>query len=106
MSDDGSVIIAGNSQRLYLSTNSGANWSEVRPAGDADKNWRTSAMSDDGSVIIAGNSLRLYLFCSKYLCSNCGVYYRLYNRYGNHAYGKYNYQRFNYFEYQLSRRLS
>ena len=37
MSDDGSVIIAGNSLRLYLSTNSGTSWAEVQPAGDANK---------------------------------------------------------------------
>ena len=63
MSSDGSVISAGvYNGRLYLSTNSGTNWSEVQPAGDADKSWRTSAMSSDGSKIIAVvNNSRLYL---------------------------------------------
>ena len=37
-------------------------WSETQPAGDADKNWYTSAMSDDGSKIVAGAyGRRLYL---------------------------------------------
>ena len=40
-------------------------WAEVKPAGAADKNWRTSSMSDDGSVILDGiystTNGRLYL---------------------------------------------
>lgn len=37
-------------------------WAEVQPAGDVNKNWRTSSMSSDGSKIIAGvNGGRLYL---------------------------------------------
>lgn len=52
---DGKVCIAGYSAgRLYLSTNYGVNWTEIRPAGNADKNWSCSAIDSDGSNIIVG----------------------------------------------------
>ena len=66
MSEDGKTILAGvYSGRLYLSTNTGSTWSEVQPAGDANRNWYTSSMSADGKTILAGvystSNGRLYL---------------------------------------------
>lgn len=62
ISGDGKVCIAGYSAgRLYLSTNYGVNWTEIRPAGNADKNWYCAAIDSDGSNIIVGvKSGRLY----------------------------------------------
>ena len=40
--------------RLYTSSDSGANWTERQPAGDVDKNWDSVASDADGSNLIAG----------------------------------------------------
>lgn len=54
---DGSVLLAGiYLGRLYMSTDSGATWTEPRPAGDFDKYWRSIAVDDDGSAQIACES--------------------------------------------------
>jgi len=47
-------FVGANSGRLYLSTDGGKTWSEVRPAGDSNLNWMTSGMSSDGKTILAG----------------------------------------------------
>lgn len=62
MSSDGKHIIAAkinpyevpNQGRLFLSSNSGIDWSETRPAGDNDLNWYTTAMNSDGTHLLAG----------------------------------------------------
>ena len=69
---DGSVLVATiNPGRLYVSTDSGATWTERQPAGASDKYWKTVTVSDDGSKILAavgGSSAgRIYL------SSNSGV---------------------------------
>ena len=55
---DGTVIVAGiNNGRLYLSTNSGASWTEQRPgSSDADYVWGQLAVNSDGTKIIAAAS--------------------------------------------------
>jgi hypothetical protein len=48
-------LIAGVSNgRLYTSSDSGANWTERKPAGDANKYWYSVASDDDGSNLIVG----------------------------------------------------
>lgn len=56
MDSDGSVIVlAAYGKRLWITTNSGGLWSELRPSGvDADYNWFTCCCDSDGSVIYAG----------------------------------------------------
>ena len=39
----------------YNWINPAASWTETRPAGDADRSWRTLSMSADGAKIIAGD---------------------------------------------------
>lgn len=53
MSSDGSVIAIESQKRLYLSTDTGATWSEVQPGGDNDLGWKSVDMSDNGSAIFA-----------------------------------------------------
>ncbi len=76
-SADGTKLVVGNryksgtvgSGRLYISSNSGAIWTEVQPAGNTDRNWTSLASSSDGSVLLVGNQttgtyptiVRLYL---------------------------------------------
>ena len=49
------------SGRLWTSADSGANWTERRPAGDSDKDWTSVASDSDGSHLIAGAEAgRLY----------------------------------------------
>jgi len=62
-STDGSVMLAGGSPgRLWLSTDSGATWAEVQPAGAIDQSWTCCAVDADGSVLLAGvNGGRLWL---------------------------------------------
>lgn len=56
-SADGTKILAASSgARLWLSTDSGANWTEQRPGGDNDLNWRKVTMDSDGSVLLATES--------------------------------------------------
>jgi len=43
-----------NGGRLYTSHDDGDTWTERRPAGDVDYQWRTIAMDTDGSHILAG----------------------------------------------------
>lgn len=48
--------------RLYISSNTGTSWTEVTPAGAADKDWTAVASDSDGSVLLAAEALgRLYL---------------------------------------------
>jgi hypothetical protein len=52
---DGSVMLVGTyGNRIYKSINTGANWSEVQPAGAVDKQWRCCSVNTDGSVMLAG----------------------------------------------------
>ncbi len=62
MSSDGTRIIIGSSEKLFISSNSGSSWTEVRPAGDQALDWSTTSMSADGMKIIAGVYVgRLYI---------------------------------------------
>jgi photosystem II stability/assembly factor-like uncharacterized protein len=47
------IIGAIYSGRIYISTNSGVSYSEIRPKGDANGNWVVVTCSEDGSVILA-----------------------------------------------------
>ena len=62
MCDDGSVIIAAvgydntypaEAGRVYLSTDGGTTWTEIRPDGNADKVWKGVSVSRDGNVLFA-----------------------------------------------------
>jgi hypothetical protein len=68
MNGDGTVILAAaHGKRLWLSTDTGSNWSEIRPEGDADKNWRCTGLNNAGTISFAGiNSGRLYYIASQY----------------------------------------
>jgi len=58
MSSDGSIQAAiEDGTAIYLSTNSGANWSSVGPAGD----WKKIEVSYDGSYQIACTSTQIYI---------------------------------------------
>ena len=60
MSSDGSAILAGvYNGRLYLSTNSGTSWSEVQPAGAANKYWQT--ISTRRVTYCGVNTTKVYL---------------------------------------------
>jgi hypothetical protein len=48
------MLAGADGGRLYRSTDTGANWSEVQPAGDANKAWFGCSVDDDGSVMLAG----------------------------------------------------
>ncbi len=59
--NDGSVLIAAcysgasaDDGQIWLSINSGANWTKMTPAGAVKRNWKSVACNSDGSVIIAG----------------------------------------------------
>ena len=61
---DGShLILAVNSERVYLSDDSGASWNETQPTGvDESKNWAAVASDADGSNLIVGElSGRMYV---------------------------------------------
>ncbi len=49
----GKTVIAC-SNRLYVSTNGGDNWTEVKPSGDAARDWYFVDCSDDGNFLMAG----------------------------------------------------
>jgi photosystem II stability/assembly factor-like uncharacterized protein len=63
VSADGTKVLVGCSNgRLHLSTDSGVNYTELRPNGnDANYNWWTGAISDDGQRIAVGNNIAIYL---------------------------------------------
>jgi photosystem II stability/assembly factor-like uncharacterized protein len=53
-SSDGTIALAGEwNYRLYKSTNTGANWTEVQPAGNANKLWQTVSVSGNGLTMLA-----------------------------------------------------
>lgn len=54
---DGTHIMAGTDKRLYVSSNSGATWTETRPVGDTEQYWIAVGTSTDGSRLIAGVDL-------------------------------------------------
>ncbi len=70
INSDGTRMIVGslhtlpNSGRLMHSADSGATWSEARPAGDIDKAWTALAMSGSGQYIIAA-ALDDYVYVSE-----------------------------------------
>jgi len=47
----------GSDYNAYLSTDSGANWTKLTPAGVPDVNLQSSAISADGSAILLGSDL-------------------------------------------------
>jgi len=56
ISSDGTVMIAPQYQnRIWMSVNSGASWSEIRPYYNSGYSWHDICCSDDGSVIYAGS---------------------------------------------------
>jgi hypothetical protein len=68
MSQDGQKMMLAESPgsnsngRIFLSTDHGTTFSEVRPAGDADLNWQMGTISKDGNTLLAGvEGGRLYL---------------------------------------------
>ena len=74
MSSDGSVIVAniyGQLGRIYLSTNLGGDWTEVRPVGNVDIKWKYPTISADGSTIIVYGSTGYYT--RLYRSTNLGV---------------------------------
>jgi len=65
ISDDGSVMVAGNYPgRLYLSTDNGANWSEIQPLGNNDSYWNGAAVASDNQTIIVGQDDTSHLYKS------------------------------------------
>jgi hypothetical protein len=57
ISGDGTKLIAAAySGRIYTSTNSGANWTEIYPPGGtaANQYWQSAAISADGTYMITG----------------------------------------------------
>jgi photosystem II stability/assembly factor-like uncharacterized protein len=56
LSEDGTVIYAGEAGRLWKSTNYGVSWTELQPDGAADKNWTALACDADGTVVMASDS--------------------------------------------------
>lgn len=63
MSEDGSTIVAiTQNTAVYLSTDSGNNWSEVKPRGlTTATQWQTTAVSSDGQVIAVGGQNGMYI---------------------------------------------
>jgi prepilin-type N-terminal cleavage/methylation domain-containing protein len=63
---DFNTILAGEwNGRLWLSNDTGQNWTEVRPAGDVNRIWSlTNVISDDGSKMLAASR-----------ANNAGIYY-------------------------------
>jgi photosystem II stability/assembly factor-like uncharacterized protein len=55
-------MIAGiTTERLWMSIDGGANWTEPRPAGDVNLSYQSVSMNSDGSVIIVcASSGRIY----------------------------------------------
>ena len=69
ISGDGQKILIGSRStlpstgRLYLSSNGGASFSEVQPAGNIDLAWVAAAMDSTGQHIIVG-ALEDYVYTS------------------------------------------
>jgi len=55
ISGDGNVLMAGNAERVFISTNFGSNWTETRPEGDVDMKWAVGDLNYDGSMIFLAN---------------------------------------------------
>jgi len=54
MSDNGTYILLGEGGgRLWYSSNGGTSFTEQKPAGDANKDWRDYIVSDDGQILFA-----------------------------------------------------
>lgn len=53
--NDGTHLMVGTNERLYVSDDSGINWDEERPAGNNDRYWTALASNLDGSILIAGS---------------------------------------------------
>lgn len=51
---DASLLAIVHTTRAYKSTDRGASWSEMRPAGDVDMYWMRIACSSSGAVILLG----------------------------------------------------
>nr|HPO05927.1 hypothetical protein [Candidatus Gracilibacteria bacterium] len=58
-SDNGQIVLVGNTNNLYLSKDNGNTWKEIQPEVGADF-YRSSSMSSDGTKILVGTN-RLYL---------------------------------------------
>lgn len=62
VSGNGAVMVVGfYSGRLYMSTDYGVNWSEIRPKGDADGSWYAAAIDYDGSHIFVVDNTTYYI---------------------------------------------
>ncbi len=58
---DGSFLVASvYNGRLYTSSDSGANWTERRPAGDVNRYWFVDVDADGSNIIAASENGRLY----------------------------------------------
>lgn len=61
ISGDGSkILLVRQGGRVKLSIDGGSNWSEPRPYGDANKQWRVAKMSQDGTVLLVSGE-RVFL---------------------------------------------
>ena len=66
-SDDGTHILEGstgnpNGYGLWISTDSGATWNEVRPTGESvPKSWYAVASNADGTKLLASDGTHLYV---------------------------------------------
>jgi hypothetical protein len=71
MDGEGKILFAADygGKRLWLSRDSGATWTEPRPAGNIDQDWQVGAVSNDGNRLAAlqgNNSGRLYAYSNAY----------------------------------------
>jgi len=71
VSSDGTTILAGSTSdfgggvgKLYISTDSGANFTETQPAGAVSLNWSAGAMTPNASILYAGTHSGAGLFKS------------------------------------------
>ena len=61
MSQDGQkLLVTSATLRAWFSYNQGANWTELRPDGDADKTWRGVGMSSRGDRIFLPSLTRFW----------------------------------------------
>ena len=57
ISADGThLIVGGSANELFLSEDTGAHWTPLKPAGEGSISWDKAAMSADGEKIIVGTS--------------------------------------------------